>query len=225
MQRLENTYTGGMTNMNRSPMVQDSGDWGAEINGGSMNEMATADQMQWPDWQSPNMNRPQNEQMMNNGMQSNGMMNGNMQGNGMMNGNMQSNGMMNGNMQNNGMVHGDLLAESMQNHLSDDVVNSPTTMEEAYRGSMKRFLSQNKGNYIVATFLIGTQGTAEFEGILYEVGNDYMVIYQQGRDRYIVVDIYSLKYVEFYDTERREICNELLRQQGMWPLQNRPEYA
>ena len=66
----------------------------------------------------------------------------------------------------------------------------------------------------VATFLIGTQGTVSWEGVLFDVGNDYVTIYQEPRDRYIVCDIYSLKYMEFYDTRRRELCNELLRREG-----------
>ena len=81
-------------------------------------------------------------------------------------------------------------------------------------GARKAMLSRNMGNYVVATFLIGTQGTVSWEGILYDVGNNYLTIYQAGRDRYIVCDIYSLKYIEFYDTSRRRMCDEILRQQG-----------
>ena len=71
------------------------------------------------------------------------------------------------------------------------------------------------GNYVVATFLVGTQNTVAWEGILYDVGNDYVTIYQEGRDRYIVSDIYSLKFIEFYDTRCREMCHEML-QNGQW---------
>ena len=102
----------------------------------------------------------------------------------------------------------------MQNNLPDTVVNSPSNVQEAYMGTLKATLRQNKGAYMVGTFLVGTQNTVSFEGILYEVGNDYVTIYQPGRDRYIVCDIYSLRYMEFYDTRRRERCDELLRQQG-----------
>ena len=90
-------------------------------------------------------------------------------------------------------------------------------MGEAQAGSWKALLSRNLGNFVVATFLIGTQGTVAWEGILYDVGNNYLTIYQAGRDRYIVCDIYSLKYIEFYDTNRRQMCDELLRQQGWQP--------
>ena len=100
----------------------------------------------------------------------------------------------------------------MQNTVPSEVITSPTTVNEAYIGSLKAMLIRTKGNYIVATFLIGVQNTVSWEGILYDVGNDYVTIYQEPRDRYIVCDIYSLKYMEFYDIRRRELCNQLLRQ-------------
>lgn len=105
----------------------------------------------------------------------------------------------------------------IKHHLSADVIESPTTAGEAHAGSWKAMLGRNLGNYVVATFLIGTQGTTTWEGVLYDVGNDYLVIYQAGRDRYIVSDLYSLKYIEFYDTDRRQMCDELLRQNGWQP--------
>jgi hypothetical protein len=113
----------------------------------------------------------------------------------------------NGQMTSNGL--------DMQNNLPAEVVENPTTSNQAYLGSLRAMLNRNKGNFIVATFLIGTQNTIAFEGILYDVGNDYVTIYQQGRDRYIVSDIYSLKYMEFYDTRRREMCDAILRRDGI----------
>lgn len=105
----------------------------------------------------------------------------------------------------------------LKNHLPADVIDAPTTAGEAEAGSWKTMLSRNLGNYVVATFLIGTQGTVAWEGILYDVGSNYLTIYQPGRDRYIVSDIYSLKYIEFYDTTRRRMCDELLREQRQQP--------
>ena len=110
----------------------------------------------------------------------------------------------------------------MQSGLSDDVIESLTTTAEAYAGSTKAMLRRNLGNYVVATFLGGTQNTVSWEGVLYDVGNDYVTIYQPGRDRYIVNDIYSLKYTEFYDVRRRQLCDRLMQEQGWdvgeaWP--------
>ena len=113
------------------------------------------------------------------------------------------------------MVQGNRSAGlSMRNDLPGEVVESPTNLSEAYMGSLKAMLNRNKGNYIVATFLIGTQNLSSWEGVLYDVGNDYVTIYQPGRDRYVVIDMYSLKYIEFYDTRRQELCDRMIRERG-----------
>ena len=102
----------------------------------------------------------------------------------------------------------------MGNQLPVEVIQAPTSREEAYLGSWKALLSRYEGSYVVATFLVGTQNTVSWEGILFDVGNDYLTIYQESRDRYIVSDYYSLKFVEFYDIQRRRRCAELLREDG-----------
>lgn len=98
----------------------------------------------------------------------------------------------------------------LRHGLSADVINSPLTLQEAQLGSLKAMLSKYVGSYIVATFLVGTQNMVSWEGILYDVGNDYLTIYQESRDRYIVTDYYSLKFVEFYDTRRRDYCRSVM---------------
>ena len=102
----------------------------------------------------------------------------------------------------------------MQNDLPMEVIQAPTSVGEAYLGSWKALLSRYEGSYVVATFLVGTQNTVSWEGILFDVGNDYLTIYQEARDRYIVSDYYSLKFIEFYDIQRRRRCAELLREDG-----------
>ena len=102
----------------------------------------------------------------------------------------------------------------MGNDLPIEVIEAPTSRDEAYRGSWKALLSRYEGSYVVATFLVGTQNTVSWEGILFDVGNDYLTIYQESRDRYIVSDYYSLKFIEFYDIQRRRRCAELLREDG-----------
>lgn len=105
-----------------------------------------------------------------------------------------------------------------RNHLPSEVINSPISVEEAYRGSLKAMLAKYIGTYVVASFLVGTQNTVSWEGVLYDVGNDYVTIYQAGRDRYIVSDIYSLKFIEFYDTRRREMCDRLMQSNWQKPM-------
>ncbi len=102
----------------------------------------------------------------------------------------------------------------IREELPEEVIQSPVSVEEAHKGSLKAMLARNEGNYVVATFLVGTQGTVSWEGILYDVGNDFITIYQPGRERYIVIDIYALKYIEFFDTRRREQCEAMLDENG-----------
>lgn len=106
-------------------------------------------------------------------------------------------------------------ALDLGNHQPIEVIESPASMNEAFLGSLKSMLHRNRGNFVTATFLMGTQGSTIWEGILYEVGNDYIVIFQPARQRYIACDIYSLKYIEFYDTRQREMCQQLLRENGL----------
>lgn len=102
----------------------------------------------------------------------------------------------------------------LRHHQPVEIIESPTSTGEAFVGSLKAMLLRNRGNFVAATLLIGTQGTTVWEGILHEVGNDYFIIYQTGRQRYILCDIYALKYMEFYDTKQRELCEQLLRENG-----------
>lgn len=103
----------------------------------------------------------------------------------------------------------------LETHQPIEVIEAPASMNEAFLGSLKAMLLRNRGNFVTATFLIGTQGTTAWEGILHDVGNDYVIIYQPGRRRYIACDIYALKYIEFYDTRQQDMCEQLLRQNGM----------
>lgn len=92
---------------------------------------------------------------------------------------------------------------NMSHDLPESMIATPQSVDEAYMGSLKSMLSQNVGNHIVASFLMGTQNLMSWEGILYEVGNNYLTIYQPSRGRYIVGDLYSLKFTEFYERTKQ----------------------
>ena len=111
--------------------------------------------------------------------------------------------------------HGSSGTLGLETHQPIEVIEAPASMSEAFLGSLKSMLLRNKGAFVTATFLIGTQGTTTWEGLLHDVGNDYIIIFQPGRQRYIASDIYSLKYIEFYDTKQRQICEQLLRENGL----------
>ena len=89
----------------------------------------------------------------------------------------------------------------MNNPMSQEVMENPMSNAEVYQASMKGLLSRNLGYYVVATFQVGSQGTVSVPGILYTVGNDYIVLYQPEQGRYVTGDLYALKFVEFHDTK------------------------
>ena len=89
----------------------------------------------------------------------------------------------------------------MNNPMSQEVMENPMSNAEVYQASMKSLLSRNLGYYVVATFQVGSQGTVSVPGILYTVGNDYIVLYQPEQGRYVTGDLYALKFVEFHDTK------------------------
>lgn len=219
MVHYQNTYTPGMSGQTMDGRPLSQLDWSAEITPGPENQTRPAS-----DTGMGGMAEMPGDLSAGMGGTSRGMMggmtgtSGEMMGGtpgGMMgaSGGMTAPGRqmfpMNGEMN---LQNGDL--NMRRTGLPDEVIEAPTTVDEAYRGSLKAMLNRYIGSYVVATFLLGTQGTVSWEGTLFDVGNDFVTIYQEPRDRYIVSDIYSLKYIEFYDTKRRELCEALMQQNG-----------
>lgn len=91
---------------------------------------------------------------------------------------------------------------NMNHGLSDAIIHTPQTSDEAYMGSLKAMLNNNVGNHIVASFLIGSRNLMSLEGTLYEVGNNYLTIYQEALGRYVIGDFYSLKFAEFNEKDQ-----------------------
>ena len=64
-------------------------------------------------------------------------------------------------------------------------------------GSLRELLSRNVGQYAAASFLVGSCRLVRQEGVLEEVGTDYLVL-RQG-DFSTGCDLYALKFIEFHD--------------------------
>lgn len=73
----------------------------------------------------------------------------------------------------------------------------------AMEGSMQQFLADNRGEFVVVEFLIGTQTTVKKSGILYAVGTSVMTLYNEYDQTYVMCDIFSVKFVTFYLPGRR----------------------
>ncbi len=97
----------------------------------------------------------------------------------------------------NAMSHTAQPGLNMNHGLSDTTIYTPQNSEDTYLGSLKAMLNNNVGNHIIASFLIGSRDLMSLEGTLYEVGNNYLTIYQEALKRYVIGDYYSLKFAEF----------------------------
>ena len=68
---------------------------------------------------------------------------------------------------------------------------------ESFQGSMQQVLQDNVGNYVLVEFLIGTNQLVTRQGLLYSVASQFLVLYDEIEARYIVCDIFSVKFVTF----------------------------
>ncbi len=66
-----------------------------------------------------------------------------------------------------------------------------------FQGSMQQVLQENVGKYVIVEFLIGTNGLTSRQGLLYYVGTQFLVLFDEFESRYVVCDIFSVKFVTF----------------------------
>lgn len=66
------------------------------------------------------------------------------------------------------------------------------------RGSMQKILADNIGEYVVVEFLIGTEIIMRKQGILLNVGTSFVTLFDELVCNFIVCDIFSIKFVYFY---------------------------
>lgn len=79
-------------------------------------------------------------------------------------------------------------------------VLDPQSNEDVVRGSLQQDLANNLGYYVEIDFLIGASNIVTQRGILYSVGVNYVTLYHDTEDRYVVCDLYSIKFVTFYNS-------------------------
>ena len=68
-----------------------------------------------------------------------------------------------------------------------------------FQGSMQQVLAENVGKYVIVEFLIGTGSLTSRQGMLYYVGTQFLVLYDEFESRFVVGDIFSVKFVTFLD--------------------------
>lgn len=112
----------------------------------------------------------------------------------------------------NGSVPGGSISSSiaqsqrMKNPVDMASTHMPANSAQAYQASLRSLLDRNVGYFVVATFLIGTQQSVTWQGILHTVGSDYIVLYQPDYERYISCDLYAIKFVQFHNVKGVPYC-------------------
>ena len=120
---------------------------------------------------------------------------------------------MNNNSFMNNTMHSGTQAERSSNRLnSSNPGSSPSGNNnftvpsgigyDAYQGSIQQIMRDNIGEYMDVEFLIGTNGLTTRSGQLTNVGVSYIVLYDRTKDRYMICDLYSVKFVTIYDPNR-----------------------
>lgn len=69
----------------------------------------------------------------------------------------------------------------------------------SFQGSMQQVLQENVGKYVIVEFLIGTGSLTSRQGLLYYVGAQFLVLYDEFESRFVVCDIFSVKFVTFLE--------------------------
>jgi hypothetical protein len=67
------------------------------------------------------------------------------------------------------------------------------------------WLVRQIGKYIKVEFLIGTSMLIDREGILKEVGVNYIVLKESGTKDDLMCDLYSIKFVRVFDDQQKAV--------------------
>lgn len=97
-------------------------------------------------------------------------------------------------------------SERMKNPVNMAATHMPANNAEAYQASLRSLMHRNIGYFVVITFLVGTQQSVTWQGILHTVGSDYIVLYQPDYERYISCDFHAIKFVQFHNVKGVPYC-------------------
>ena len=94
-----------------------------------------------------------------------------------------------------------------------------------FQGSLQQILQENIGSYVIVDFLIGTGNLESRQGVLYDVASQFLVLFDDINLRYIVCDIFSVKFVTFLlpgyrPGQVRQTALEQLREQAAADIGN-----
>ena len=64
--------------------------------------------------------------------------------------------------------------------------------------SLQEALARNIGEFVVVELLIGTNIIEKKQGVLYNVGISYIVLFEEQTKTFVICDFYSIKFATFY---------------------------
>lgn len=75
---------------------------------------------------------------------------------------------------------------------------------ETMRGSVQEIVADNIGVYVVCEFLLGTgPNLARKQGYIHSAGRSYFTLYEDQYNRYVMCDVFSVKFITFYPPGQR----------------------
>lgn len=81
----------------------------------------------------------------------------------------------------------------------NDTEESQFETSPAYQGSLQQILTDNIGEFVTIEFLIGVSEIVMRSGVIYSVGINYIVLFDEEKNNYEVCDLYSIEFVTFYE--------------------------
>lgn len=105
-------------------------------------------------------------------------------------------------MNNNGMSNNNSGSANRSGNNSMNNFTVPSGIGyDAYQGSIQQILRDNIGQFVDVEFLIGSGSLVTRSGRLNNVGVSYIVLYEVAQDRYMICDLYSIKFVTIYNPD------------------------
>ena len=64
--------------------------------------------------------------------------------------------------------------------------------------SMRQLLADNLGSFVTIEFLVGADAMVTHKGVLYAVGEQYVVLYDEPGHAFLAGDLEAIRFVTFY---------------------------
>lgn len=83
--------------------------------------------------------------------------------------------------------------------MTKEQIENPQSGREYYLDTLAAILQENIGQPVTCEFLVGTNNIVRRDGVLYSAGVNFVTLYQPNEGRYVVCDVFSLRFITFYE--------------------------